>query len=136
MLFSFHHIENITSYAGIYLGTIKILIWFTLVICVTTLGFFLSKSKKISKIIPYVLIGVLLAPIVNVSATLYKNISVKKVSAHLEPRNASEINLQYKPNVYWLIPDMYARNDILKEEYGFDNSDFLGALRRRLFCCQ
>ena len=25
----------------------------------------------------------------------------------------------------------YARNDILKEEYGFDNSDFLGALRQR-----
>ena len=34
--------------------------------------------------------------------------------------------------MFVLIPDMYARNDILKEEYGFDNSDFLGALRQRI----
>ncbi len=37
------------------------------------------------------------------------------------------------PNVYYVILDAYARGDILREVYGFDNSEFLDALKSRGF---
>ena len=33
------------------------------------------------------------------------------------------------PDIYYIILDGYGRSDILKNEYGYDNSDFLNALR-------
>ena len=33
------------------------------------------------------------------------------------------------PDVYYIILDGYGRSDVLKEEYGYDNSDFLNTLR-------
>ncbi|WP_417836377.1 sulfatase-like hydrolase/transferase [Thalassospira tepidiphila] len=132
ILFSFHHIEKITADVGINLGTIKILIWLTLVFCVATLGFFISKSKNLSKITLYVLIGFLLAPMVNVSTSLYDSIyNQEKESIPLGEKSSSQGDLQERPNVYWLIPDMYARHDILKEEYNFDNRDFLEKLSQK-----
>jgi hypothetical protein len=46
--------------------------------------------------------------------------------------NTSTLNLQVgdrAPDIYYIILDGYGRSDILKDEYGYDNSDFLNALR-------
>ena len=37
------------------------------------------------------------------------------------------------PDVYYIILDTYARDDVLKQEYGFDNSTFLEALQQMGF---
>jgi hypothetical protein len=41
--------------------------------------------------------------------------------------------LGYNPDIYYIILDGYARADILKKYYGFDNSPFIGELERRGF---
>jgi hypothetical protein len=38
-----------------------------------------------------------------------------------------------KPDIYYLVFDRYQRDDYLKKIYGFDNSGFLGELRKRGF---
>jgi len=38
-----------------------------------------------------------------------------------------------KPDVYYIVLDAYAREDVLQQLYGFDNSDFLDELRARGF---
>jgi hypothetical protein len=38
-----------------------------------------------------------------------------------------------KPDIYYIILDMYAREDILRKVYNHDNSEFLDGLRRRGF---
>lgn len=38
-----------------------------------------------------------------------------------------------KPDIYYIIPDRYARQDVLKEYYNFDNSSFIDGLRKRGF---
>ena len=46
--------------------------------------------------------------------------------------NTFALNLQAgdsAPDIYYIILDGYGRSDILKNEYGYDNSDFLNALR-------
>jgi hypothetical protein len=36
-----------------------------------------------------------------------------------------------RPNIYWLVADGYPRGDVLREEFGFDNSAFEAALEQR-----
>ena len=38
-----------------------------------------------------------------------------------------------KPNVYYIVLDAYMRSDILKQNLGFDNSDFLNFMKIRGF---
>lgn len=38
-----------------------------------------------------------------------------------------------KPDIYYIVPDRYARQDVLAEFYGFDNSAFIQALKDRGF---
>ena len=38
-----------------------------------------------------------------------------------------------KPDIYYFIFDRYARQDLLKAVYGYDNSEFIAALRQRGF---
>ena len=47
-----------------------------------------------------------------------KNISALGLNAGSQP-----------PDIYYIILDGYGRADVLKDEYGYDNSDFLNALR-------
>jgi hypothetical protein len=47
-------------------------------------------------------------------------------------RNTSALSLNMDsqpPDIYYIILDGYGRSDILKDEYGYDNSDFLNGLR-------
>lgn len=41
--------------------------------------------------------------------------------------------LGYNPDIYYIIVDGYARADVLREHYGFDNSEFLSGLEQRGF---
>ena len=41
--------------------------------------------------------------------------------------------LGYNPDIYYIIVDGYARADVLRKHYGFDNSEFLGGLEQRGF---
>jgi hypothetical protein len=46
--------------------------------------------------------------------------------------NPSALNLEapsQPPDIYYIILDGYGRSDVLKNEYGYDNSDFLNTLR-------
>jgi hypothetical protein len=58
------------------------------------------------------------------------------VKSNLSQTNAenhtSALSLQVPnqpPDIYYIILDGYGRSDVLKEEYGYDNSDFLDTLR-------
>jgi hypothetical protein len=44
-----------------------------------------------------------------------------------------ETSLGYNPDIYYIILDGYARDDILRHYYGFDNRGFLDGLRERGF---
>lgn len=132
-LFSFHHVEKITADFGIYLGTIKISIWAVLVLALCVAGFFISRSSKLVTVILFMMLGMNLAPASSVLMALYNSrvVSKEKASGHQLEIAASDIS--EKPNVYWIITDMYARDDVLRDEYAYDNTPFLEDLRQRGF---
>jgi len=70
----------------------------------------------------------LIFPVIQlVSFSVQSNLSQTSVE-----NNASLLTLQapdQPPDIYYIILDGYGRSDVLKEEYGYDNSDFLNTLR-------
>lgn len=76
-------------------------------------------------------IFLLVYPLFTISSTLIQqaisDYSSKRSETELQQLNTSQ------PDVYYIILDAYGRQDILQQEFGFDNSDFLNALRQRGF---
>ena len=55
-----------------------------------------------------------------------------RISMAEADKNATALDLNVgnePPDIYYIILDGYGRSDVLKNEYGYDNSDFLNALR-------
>ncbi len=46
---------------------------------------------------------------------------------------ATDLTLEEMPDIYYIVLDSYAGNNILKEMYHYDNSGFLGELKKRGF---
>jgi hypothetical protein len=76
-------------------------------------------------------IFLLVYPLFTISSTLIQQSisdnSSRRSNADLHPINADQ------PDVYYIILDAYGRQDVLQREYGFNNSEFLSALRERGF---
>lgn len=56
-----------------------------------------------------------------------------KASQASEEKNTSALSLKVStqpPDIYYIILDGYGRSDVLKKEYGYDNSDFLNSLEK------
>jgi hypothetical protein len=72
-----------------------------------------------------------------VTSLIQINSGVQKGSGHYTAaKNAPVENLvrpQNPPDVYYFILDMYGRDDLLKQAYGFDNSAFIKGLEDRGF---
>lgn len=133
VLFSFHHIEKLTADIGIYLGTVKILIWLGVVLLACILGFLISKHDKMVTILTFVVAGFLISPTSQTVIGLYHQLSHSDETTAKSTDLEGTATLTEKPNVYWIIPDMYARQDILKSDYGVDNTAFLNTLKKRGF---
>ncbi len=56
----------------------------------------------------------------------------EELGADLFDLPASQV-LDKLPNVYWIVLDAYAREDLLLDRYSFDNGEFISELRRRGF---
>ena len=67
----------------------------------------------------------------------FKTFTQTNKTEHSEGINQLEIqdnlNSEMLPNIYHLILDSYGREDVLKELYDYDNSDFTGYLRSKGF---
>ena len=73
-------------------------------------------------------IFLLILPIIQLISFFVKS----EVSQANEEKNTSILNLKVgsqPPDIYYIILDGYGRSDILKNEYEYDNSDFLNELR-------
>lgn len=69
--------------------------------------------------------------------TYWNTASADPLETWSRPVNQSEdftrLNGDFKPDIYYIILDGYARGDVLQEVYTFDNTEFLDALSSRGF---
>jgi hypothetical protein len=141
LLFSFFvygHVYHFLEGSFPALGRHRLLlpIWLAL----TTLGFWLiSKRLKnpvtLTKTLNLMALVALIFPAYQVLS--WETLQAEKAPTPLqESQLASETKLdtaQPAPDVYLIIVDMYGRQDLLQEIYGFDNSPFLDDLRQMGF---
>jgi hypothetical protein len=104
-------------------------------------SFFIAKSRKdfiTATTLLNVIAGILIAmPVLDIIIFYrYGNVRRPKRDVNLKFLQTdlhSAIKKQSYPDIYFIILDAYAREDILREIYDFDNSGFLNFLRKKGF---
>lgn len=138
--FSYGHVYDLLegkSLAGFVFGRHR----FLLVIWVLILAILLVLVIRKKTISPYIAkyffifsTLVLLLPLSQISISLYNSQkAVLTTGGNAAPQSSENLTLGYKPDIYYIILDTYTRSDILKDEYGYDNSDFIKHLRSKGF---
>ena len=95
----------------------------------------IRNKKLVTDVLTAVAAGAVILPLFTTASTLFAN----QRDLGLVQKWQSEQPLIHlakgtaQPDIYYLILDGYGRADILRESYGFDNSDFLSALTERGF---
>ncbi|MFA5239205.1 MAG: sulfatase-like hydrolase/transferase [Phycisphaerae bacterium] len=92
-----------------------------------------TKATAILNIIAGILIAL---PVLNIISHQFNNLKRTgrdNNSMSTQTNSPSTIKKQSYPDIYFIILDAYARQDILKEIYNFDNSEFLDFLRKKGF---
>jgi tetratricopeptide (TPR) repeat protein len=100
--------------------------------------YFLKKSLKDFSKLSYLLnlctFILVLFPSFNL---IYFNLNIAQISESLMYKKKQivlhESKNKKKPDIYYIILDAYAREDILKDFYNFDNSDFIHFLKKNGF---
>lgn len=140
LFFSFGHFSNIVPFRFITIGELTIttnfgliILWLDIIFITTIL---ILKTKKpltaFNSLLNIVAISLLFYPLINIGFYVYKS---EKIVGNFKTINYNFINNKNEelPDIYYIIFDGYARADILKEIYGYDNSDFINYLTNKGF---
>jgi hypothetical protein len=133
LFFSYGHVFNIIE--GVKIGNFEIghhryLIILWLLLAIGGCFFFYWLTKRISKItgiLNAVSVFLIIVPLLFTSVTI--------INQRINTRYQTSSNVQLSsgsnesPDVYYIILDQYTRQDMLFENHGFDNSDFVQKLQ-------
>jgi hypothetical protein len=96
--------------------------------------FLISRRGRQTNESPYGLnllsIGLLVYPVVQIGSSAMQQWSAEQAVHSSADQIAANAN---QPDIYYIILDAYGRADVLQSLLGYDNSDFLNALRQRGF---
>lgn len=136
-IFSFGHIYNLvgeTVVLGISIGYLKLLAVYLLIYALFLWG--LARIKALpshfflfGNIIMGVMFAINLVPVITFS--IQRQNAVANSTTEVAP--VSDTGMDAQPDIYYIVLDMYARNDIMQEVIGYDNSEFIDALKERGF---
>jgi hypothetical protein len=125
MFFSYHELVVVLRASKVHFGASLPLVWMVVTITVDALTVAFLRQPEASSI--------LLAPSLAFAAPALLRIVTgpadeqqARAASH-EPVAAAASN-RISPNIYWIVLDGYPRQDVLREEFGFDNSDFIHSL--------
>lgn len=133
VFFSYGQIYRVIKTAKFFLGRHSFLLPLSALLLLFILIIICKSKKDFKNIVGYsniILLALLLVSLVPVSVELYKysqydNKRRDQINALLESGETSEI----KPDIYFIILDMYARADVLQEKFDYNNSGFINELK-------
>jgi len=111
-----------------------LILWLVLAV----LFFWLAILKRIhyrsaATSINLVVIVLMIYPLYQIMSNEIQNIFYDR---NVQVSSTMEIDPQLRaelPDIYYIIPDMYTRSDLMKIAYGYDNSDFIHYLEEKSF---
>lgn len=134
LFFSYGHIYMLlkgVEVSGFYLFRHRTLVPIWIVLAVLAIWWASRKSLNVTSAtytLNIVGLFLLILPIIQ----LFSFFVQREVSQTDTEKNTSALSLKVSgqpPDIYYIILDGYGRSDILKNEYAYDNSDFLNGLR-------
>ncbi|NIA18316.1 MAG: sulfatase-like hydrolase/transferase [Actinobacteria bacterium] len=133
LFFASGHYLNYTA-PSITIMSFWLLLSFWLIIYIAASALILKSDKNFNSVSAYlntVAIILIILPLANIGLYEYreKNITDDIYKVDINAVNARE-NL---PDIYYIILDGYARADVLKDIYGYDNSYFINYLKNKGF---
>ena len=131
LFFSYGHIHILLTEKLEDFNFTPWLLFAWLVLAILAVVWAIKKSPSSAVTLNVIALGLVITSLVQIGPRLEK----RTVSA-LGAKNAPVQELsrpQNAPDVYYFILDSYGRGDLLEQAYGYDNSEFLNALRERGF---
>jgi hypothetical protein len=138
LFFSYGHIYLLlkgVEVGGFYLFRHRTLIPIWIVLATLAIWWASRRSINITPVtytLNIVGLFLLILPVIQlVSFFVYSQVSQTNAE-----KNTSALNLKVgdqPPDIYYIILDGYGRSDLLKSQFGYDNSDFLNSLRDQGF---
>ena len=137
--------------SGVLIGRHRYLypFWGILFSC---LGIFLLFTKrdlyKLTKILKFTALGLIIIPLVNTAVYEFKNIGNGSIKTEVSSGQKEAENMNKSdeikktpsisevsnfPDIYYILPDQYARLDVLKEYFNYDSREFVDFLDKKGF---
>lgn len=141
LFFSYGHVHSAMknwTVGSVLIGRHRYLYPFWLLLMLVWTRFILKKVKRatpLSKFLNVVASGTLLLPMITlISYVLQTNSFLEIIGAqYSEVELAQVLSGTERPDIYYIIVDGYAREDVLMELYDYDNSKFINFLENEGF---
>lgn len=139
VFFSYGHIYNSTAefIRGIFkIRPYKILISLSFLTCIFGTAIFIRTRRNLNnltKILNVVSAFLILITLINIAVFKIKSGFISHKRLELKSVEMGRIKTDALPNIYYIILDAYARSDVLRELYEYDNSDFINYLTGKGF---
>jgi len=121
-------------------GHVNDFIRFTSLLAFIVGAYYLLRSKKdisrITRITSIISVGLVVAALANITISKFletAEIELNKYRPEMVQPIRNETNIGSLPDIYFIMLDGYARADILRQIYRYDNSEFLDFLHQRGF---
>jgi hypothetical protein len=89
--------------------------------------------NDLTRILNVISVSLIVISLLNIGAFKYSHGVLWHKRGEPEKIMAKEPEIMRHPNIFYIILDAYAREDVLKEIYGYDNSDFIRFLTGKGF---
>jgi hypothetical protein len=139
-IFSYGHLLNvIRGIEGLDISWSFFIIFFGYLVIFGILFFLVFRMEQVRPQIPLILLPIAALTLFNLTSIglfflKHAQYSDPAPIANLIDNTSSEIALSHTlPDIYFIVLDAYAREDMIMEVVGYDNSDFLESLRGRGF---
>jgi hypothetical protein len=133
LFFSYGHVYHILethAVFGVFLGRHRLLIIFWILLA--TLGTWLilrkvSDPSKLTASLNFMGIVLIAMPLIQM---MFYWVRVSQATSNRVQTSTSAVNVtmvggKNMPDIYFIVLDAYSRDDVLKEKFGFDNTDFI-----------
>ncbi len=136
--FSYGHFYGLVegySLGDLIIGRHRFLVVIWVIISVMILAGILRLSNipvQLHKMVTIFAVALLIMPVIQITLSL-GNSTKAVVSSESGESQDIQLSQGYKPDIYYIILDTYTRSDILRDEYGYDNSEFINYLRNTGF---
>lgn len=143
LFFSYGHVHNLLGEFNlikngwIALGTDKVLTLVSAVIALLGIYFISKIEKNLRQVSRHLNVFSMILVAISLAGIVFNHVESKdkhwETETEYKRKGTSSLNRSSLPNIYYIVLDAFAREDVLEEKYSFDNSEFLDALEDRGF---